>query len=103
MKLLLTCRKQLGIADEMPLTIAVPQLTNDDAKQLLRNMARVPEVHAASIAELYGCLPLDIESHTYAHAYIRACMHACTIACVHACIQVRLLASRAAPLRLCSL
>ena len=59
-KLLLTCRKSVGVAEEQPLTIAIPELDVPEAKRLLQNMARVPEAHAASIAELCGCMPLAL-------------------------------------------
>ncbi|KOO31608.1 tetratricopeptide repeat family [Chrysochromulina tobinii] len=59
-KLLLTCRREIGIPDEQPLTIAVPQLSELEAISLLQTMARVPPTHAASIAELCGCMPLAL-------------------------------------------
>ena len=59
-KLLLTCRREIGIPDEQPLTIAVPQLSELEAISLLQTMARVPPTHAATIAELCGCMPLAL-------------------------------------------
>ena len=40
-KLLLTCRRSLGIAGEQPLTINVPELSTGEAQQMLRRMAPV--------------------------------------------------------------
>jgi len=60
-KLLLTCRRSLGIAGEQPLTISVPELSTDEAQHMLRKMdPSIPEAHAALIAELCGCMPLAL-------------------------------------------
>ena len=39
-KLLLTCRKMLGVPGEQPLTISVNELSAEEAKQMLRQMAQ---------------------------------------------------------------
>ena len=60
-KLLLTCRKSVGVADETPLTIPMSGLTPSEASILLQNMApRVPHTHAAALAELCGNMPLAL-------------------------------------------
>ena len=40
LKLLLTCRKMLGVPGEQPLTISVNELSAEEAKQMLRQMAQ---------------------------------------------------------------
>ena len=59
-KLLLTCRKSLGVCNEQPLNLAVPELAMAEAKQMLQSMARMPSTHAATLAELCGCMPLAL-------------------------------------------
>ena len=61
-KLLLTCRKSLGVADENPLNIPMPELNTQEAKTLLQNMApgRVASAHATALAELCGNMPLAL-------------------------------------------
>ena len=60
-KLLLTCRKSLGIVDETPLTISIDQLTPYEAKLMLQHMApNVPPAHATALAELCGNMPLAL-------------------------------------------
>ena len=60
LKLLLTCRKSVGVADEAPLTIPLPELHTAEAVRLLQTMCRVPDSHATSISELCGCMPLAL-------------------------------------------
>ena len=60
-KLLLTCRKSLAVADEQPLNIQIPELSAAEARLMLQNMApRVPHTHAAALAELCGNMPLAL-------------------------------------------
>ena len=59
-RLLLTCRRGVGVANEQPLNLAVPELSAVEAKQMLQSMARVPSTHAATLAELCGGMPLAL-------------------------------------------
>ena len=60
-KLLLTCRKSVGVADELPLTIHMEELSREEAKHMLQSMApRVPHTHALELCALCGNMPLAL-------------------------------------------